>query len=77
MNFTETMIMLSDIEAYLVRRQNLYPAPQLVCESDIDSLGVYLFRAQIFDRYNGDWKPTIQGAFDSLETYLRSIGEII
>tara|TARA_R110000868_G_scaffold60996_1_gene185607 strand:+ start:972 stop:1181 length:210 start_codon:yes stop_codon:yes gene_type:complete len=69
--------MLSDIEAYLVRRQNLFPAPQLVFESDIDSLGVYLYRAQIFDRFSGEWKTTIQDAFDSLEAYLRSVGEIV
>jgi hypothetical protein len=69
--------MITDIEAYLVRRKNLYPVPTLTLESRLDSLGVFEFRAEITDKYNGAWVSTVQGAFDSLETYLRSLGEIV
>lgn len=69
---------LSDLQNYLIRRKTLYPTPSLSLESYlVTGEDSFLYRAEITDRFNGEWKPTIQGAFDSLEDYLRSIGEIV
>ena len=69
--------MIADLEAYLVKRKGMYPTYTITLESRLDFKGVFLYRAEITDLYNGQWSSTIQGAFDSLENYLRSIGEIV
>jgi len=68
--------MITDLEDYLVRRKGLHPVPTITLESKLGR-GVFLYRAEITDKYNGEWEEGIQSALDSLETYLRSIGEIL
>jgi hypothetical protein len=69
--------MITDLQDYLVKRKNIYPTYTITLESKLDSTGVFLYRAEITDVYNGQWSNSIQGAFDSLENYLRSIQEIV
>ena len=69
--------MISDIQDYLERRKNLYPAPKLYVTSDIVQTTDVVYVAKIDNRYSGDVKETIEDAIESLVTVLTEAGEIL
>lgn len=73
MNFTETI--MTTIEEYLVRRADIKPLFNMESKY-VASEGVFLFRANIDNRYSGSWEYSISLAVTSLTNVLIAEGEI-
>jgi hypothetical protein len=66
---------MTTIEEYLVRRKDIKPLFNMESEY-VSTEGIFLFRANIDNRFAGAWSTTIALAITSLTNVLIAAGEI-